>query len=444
MPWKKPEVKFRTDSGDKRCLFEVRPDVELEDYSGPFRPGLRLTDFSRRQLANMYNMVHQYHYMIMNSYLDHTIKNYGHEAMCEARKFVWCRVMPKVTYNLNKQYLNIKGDSLEDFMKAWQTDLNMMPGKYFDITFEMPDENRGVVIFNRCPVVENYEASGETDKIQQICAKCPTAIENTARIYDFDIDVVPLAQPPRQSKDHICCAFQVHVRPDLFDVSTKGLKIEQIDLKIDKSKRDRRLDLEEGPNVELVDYSGPFKPDLKMTDFSRVQLAKLYCMATEYDLLAMLGFQQWAFEKYGYDAMTDMANDVWGGRLPPHIVDLNTKYMNLPKPWDITTYLKHWQIDLTGMGPRYYSWEFELSDEDHAIIKCSRCIAVEMMEPLGAPDLLHQLCERADVDCIRQTGQLYNPDLDVKIHFIPPRENEDGGICCKWELFYKSKGPLPE
>src|SRR4030042_698750 len=181
MPWKKPEVKFRTDSGDKRCVFEVRPDVELEDYSGPFKPDLRLTDFSRRQLANMYKLVHEYHYLIMGAYIDHIEKNYGHEAMCEAQKFVWCRVTPKVSYELNKQYLNLKGDSLEDFIKAWQIDLNMMPDKYFDITFEMPDEYRGVIIFNRCPVVEKYEARGEPDKMQQVCAKCPTAIENTAR-----------------------------------------------------------------------------------------------------------------------------------------------------------------------------------------------------------------------------------------------------------------------
>lgn len=391
----------------------------------------------------MYKLVHEYHNAIMTAYIDHVIKNYGHEAMCEAQKFVWCRVMPKVVYNLNRQYLNIKGDSLEDFMKAWQTDLNMMPDKYFDLTFEMPDENRGVVIVNRCRVVEEYEASGQTDKIQQVCAKCPTAIENTARIYDFDIDVVTLAQPPRKSKDHICCAFQVHIRPDLFDEATKGLEIAEVDLKVDKSKKDGRFDLKVDPNVELKDYSGPFKPDLKMTDFSRVQLAKLYSLATEYDLLAMLGFQQWAFEKHGYDAMTTMANDVWGGRLPGPFVDLNTKYMNLKKPWDISTFLKHWQIDLTGMGPRYYSWEFKKVDENHAIINCNKCVAVENMEPLDVPDMLHQLCTQADVDCIRRTAQLYHPDLDVKIHFIPPRENKDGGICCRWELFYKSKGPLP-
>ena len=443
MPWKKPAVKFRTDSGDKRCLFEVRPGVPLEDYSGPFRSDLRLTDFSRRQLANMYNMVHQYHYVIMGAYMDHINKNYGYEAMCDARKFVWCRVMPKVAHDLNKQYVNIKGDSLEDFMKAWQIDLNSMPGRYFDITFEMPDENRGVVIINRCPVVEKYEASGQTDKIKQVCASCPTAIENTARIHDFDIEVATLAQPPRRSKDHICCAFQVHIRPDLFDAATKGVTIAEIDLKIDKSKKDKRLDLEVDPNAELKDYSGPFKPDLKMTDFSRVQLAKLYSMATEYDVLAMLGFQQWCLEHHGYEAMTNCANDVWGGRLPHTFVELNAKYMNYKKPYDIETYMKHWQTDLTGMGPRYYSWEFQKVDKHHAIVLCNKCIAVEMMEPLGAPELLHQLCEKADIDCIRRTARIYDPDLDVKHHFIPPRENEDGGICCKWELFYESKGPLP-
>ena len=40
--------------------------------------------------------------------------------------------------------------------------------------------------------------------------------------------------------------------------------------------KDLRGDLRVDPNVELQDYSGPFKPDLRFTDFSREALAKMY------------------------------------------------------------------------------------------------------------------------------------------------------------------------
>ena len=38
---------------------------------------------------------------------------------------------------------------------------------------------------------------------------CPPAIKNMAALYNEDIDLKVLAMPPRKSKDHICCKFEV-------------------------------------------------------------------------------------------------------------------------------------------------------------------------------------------------------------------------------------------
>src|SRR4030043_1788530 len=208
-------------------------------------------------------------------------------------------------YQWVTETMNNKGKNLEAFMKHWQIDMNTQPGDHFNVIFEMPSKNRGIVTYNRCPVVEEYEASGKTDRLPGVCMKtCAIGIKNMAALYNEDIDIKVLAMPPRKSKDHICCKFEVCYKSK---AEKSRQEAKEVDLKIDRKKKDIRGELKINPNIELQDYSGPFKPDLKMTDFSRVQLAKLYSMATEYDVLAMLGFQQWCLEHNAYEAMPTRA-----------------------------------------------------------------------------------------------------------------------------------------
>jgi hypothetical protein len=438
MPRDKVALKFPM--RDKRCVFKARPGVDLEDYSGPFKPDLRLTDFSRKQLARMYELCNVYNYEVLRDHTLHVLEHYGHEDMVDSIKFLGTRVLPKEVWKLNKKYMNIKGDSLEDFMKAWQTDVCFMTPK-FDATFEMPDKYRGVVVISRCPIVEDYEASGQTDKIPDICAVCTAGIECSARIYDFDIDVVTLAKPPRKSKDHICCAFQLQIRGDMWDEG-KPLETAKVELKIAKNKKDRRMDLEIDPNVELEDYSGPFRSDLKIVDFSKPQLARMYCLTTEYDLVGMLGWQQWVFQnRGGYDPMCEIVFDVWGARLPAKIVALNEKYFKIPR--DKQAFVKNWQVDMTGQAgsPGPYNMSFEKKDEDHYIAHVDRCVAIDMGEALLPRELTHELCIACAPDTIQNAARKWNPGLDVKILKIPPR-TADGETCCSWEIFYdKEKDP---
>jgi hypothetical protein len=317
-------------------------------------------------------------------------------------------------------------------MKHWQIDLNSQPGDYFDVVIEMPSRDRGIVTFNRCPVVEEYEASGQTDELHDICMKtCPPAIKNMAKLYNEDIDLRVLAMPPRKSKDHICCKFEV------FNKSCAAEDSQEVNLEIDKSKKDLRGDLKVDPNVELQDYSGPFKPDLRITDFSREQLARMYLMAHQCDLAMMIAYQTWVTGTYGFDATGKLTEVVWGERLVDDARELHMRFMNIPGN-DIESFLKAIQMDVTAQPPNF-DMDFEMPSPDRGILTFNKCFGLTMLEPLGMIDELLMLCAM-DPPAIGNSAMVYHPDMRTRVLAFPPRESDDH-VCCRWELYYDPTAP---
>ncbi len=420
---------------DTRAEIKVDPDIELKDYSGPFKPDLRFTDFGREQLGRMYSLAHHYNYTILRAYRDYIREKWGPEVLLEAQEAVWGKALVGDIHQFITEAMNIKGQDLEAFMKAWQIDLNSQPGDHFEVIFEMPSENRGIVTFNRCPIVEEYEKMGRTDELRDICEKtCPPAMTNVAHRYNTDLVLNVLAMPPRKSKDHICCRFEVCYKNE---TGKDGRGELDVDPKIDKNRKDIRGELEVNPNVEMQDYSGPFKPDLRITDFSREQLARMYLMAHRYDLAMMIAYQMWIVEKFGYDIVGEMTEDIWGERLIGDVRRLNTTFMNID-PHGIEGFMKAWQMDMTSLPPNF-DMKFEMPSVDRGIVTFNTCYGVTMLEPLGMNEELLKLCAM-DPPAIGNSARIYHPDMRVKIHAFPPRESEDE-VCCKWELFYDATKP---
>jgi hypothetical protein len=417
---------------DKRAEIKVDPNIELEDYTGPVRTDLRFTDFSRKQLGNMYSLAHHYNYAILRAYREFIHDTWGPEDLYEAQEAVWGTTMVSDVYQWVTETMKNNGKDLEAFMKHWQIDMNTQPGDHFDVIFEMPSKDRGIVTYNRCPVVEEYEASGKTDRLPGVCKKtCAIGLKNMAALYNEDIDIKVLAMPPRKSKDHICCKFEVCYKSK---AAKSRQEAKEVDLKIDRKKKDIRGELKVNPNVELQDYSGPFKPDLRITDFSREQLARMYLMCHKYDLAMMIAYQGWAIGKHGFDVMADMAVDVWGRRLFGAARQINMRFLKI-KEQSIDTFMKCWQCDITALPPNFYQ-TFEKPSKDVGIVTFHTCYAVTTMEPMGMNEQLLKLCAM-DPLAIGKSTKLYHPDMRVKILAFPPRKSQDD-VCCKWELYYES------
>ncbi len=201
---------------------------------------------------------------------------------------------------------------------------------------------------------------------------------------------------------------------------------------------DPRGILEIDPNVELKDYSGPFKPDLRLTDFSREQLARMYMTANDYFLETAIAFALHITAKYGLDAMYEAMYDVWVNKLTIPFHRMVTEGLHA-KGDDVESIVKGLQVILD-WGPVTHDITFEMPSKDRAMITCHRCLGVDLAEAIGGDfgqAVLLKICQ-LDVDTTEEWARHFNPNMVANCLALPPRKSKDDPAC-KWEFTYKSK-----
>lgn len=196
---------------DTRGIFKVDPKVELKDYSGPFKPDLRFSDFSREQLARMHVKAHEYFMEVAFYFSVHIAEKYGIDAMGEAHHDVWIKKLGPSTHRLLTEGMGIKGNDIESLMKVLQTTAIDWGPLKFDVTFEMPSKDRGVVTIYKCPGVDIYEAAGDEGMLaitKEACATDRAILMEWAKLFHPDMVAKDLVLPPRKSKDDPCCKWE--------------------------------------------------------------------------------------------------------------------------------------------------------------------------------------------------------------------------------------------
>lgn len=199
--------------------------------------------------------------------------------------------------------------------------------------------------------------------------------------------------------------------------------------------KDTRAETKVDPKVELKDYCGPFKPDLRYSDFSREQLAKMYVKAQEYLMEVVLAFTFHIAEKYGPEAMAEAGRDVWINRMTHTWFRIVSDMIGCEGN-DIEAVMKAMQIQVD-YGPDNFEVTFEMPSKDRGVCTCHRCRGVEMAEAFGITEELKEFCA-ADAEMLAEWVKLFNPDIEVNYPVLPPRKSKDD-ICCKFEFTYKSK-----
>ncbi len=422
---------------DTRGEFKIIPGVELDDYSGPWRPELRFTDFSKVGLSRLHQMASEYHNAIMAAYRGYQYKEHGHEIAKTAEENIWGRNQINQTYNQISELMKINGRNLEAFMKQWQVELNSLPSVNSDVVFEMPSKRRALVTINRCPLAIQYETEGRTDELREVCmARCPKAIQGGAQKYNGNIMVKNITMPPRQSENHVCCKWELYYKAD-------GSKsAEESDILMDKM--DERGKLEARRGVDLKDYSGAFRPDLRITDFSRELLARMYIMYHQLDLNMIMGYQVFEMNHSeggggcDYAAGTKMQLVVWSYDLAVAARTIQMKYLNTPGN-GIDGFLKALQVDITAQQPNF-DCTFEMPDENTGIYTFQKCFGITMMEKTGGTEEQIKDTCALDPPAIGNSCDMYSEGLSGKkinldIITMPPRKYSDE-VCCQWKFTY--------
>ena len=182
---------------------------------------------------------------------------------------------------------------------------------------------------------------------------------------------------------------------------------------------------------ELQDYGGEFRPNLRMEEFSKDALVRLWRAAGMYALKISQFWTLLVMEKYGEEAALELSRQIWVERGASEAeVGLFTEAMNIQGK-DIASFFKHLQID-PGVGA-VMDIECDLKDENHGILTIKRCGALEICEQLGSERLQKHICEELDVPGYDIAFKQFCPQGKTTALKLPPRKSPDE-IACQWEF----------
>ena len=185
-------------------------------YTGLFTPDASTVALSKPEIVRWLLGSHEYLLQCIEAWATQITVRYGLDVMFDIQWTLWGdSVLPGVK-KLKEQYLGITGNTVADWMKDLQTDATAMPGKAFDLSFEMPEPDVGIMTFNRCVAVDQWEGMGRPDILEKNChSTCPKSMIVTTKLYNPNMKVEILAIPPRKDPGDVCCKWRFSMRaPD--------------------------------------------------------------------------------------------------------------------------------------------------------------------------------------------------------------------------------------
>jgi hypothetical protein len=184
-------------------------------YTGVFTPGPEVADLTKEQLVTWFLGSHEYLLQCIEAWATQITVRYGLDVMFDIQWTLWgTKVLPEVK-RLKAEYLGISGNRVEDWMKDLQVDATALPGKAFDLSFEMPEPEVGIMTFNRCVAADQWEAMGRPDILEKNChSTCPKSMIETTKMYNPNMKVDILAIPPRRDPGDVCCKWRFSMRDE--------------------------------------------------------------------------------------------------------------------------------------------------------------------------------------------------------------------------------------
>jgi hypothetical protein len=200
------------DDPNRHVAEHARPGTRVA-YTGLFTPGPTTADLDKAQLVTWFLGSHEYLLQCIEAWATQITVRYGLDEMFDIQWKLWGDTVLPGVKKLKAEYLGISGDRVEDWMKDLQVDATALPGKAFDLSFEMPEPEVGIMTFNRCVAVDQWESMGRPDILEKNChSTCPKSMIETTRMYNPNMQVEILAIPPRRDPGDVCCKWRFSMR----------------------------------------------------------------------------------------------------------------------------------------------------------------------------------------------------------------------------------------
>jgi hypothetical protein len=191
-----------------------RPSTRVV-YTGLFTPGSDTGELTKEQLVTWFLGSHEYLLQCIEAWATQVILRYGLDTMFDIQYTLWGDVVLPGVKQLKADYLGITGNTVADWMKDLQIDATALPGKAFDLSFEMPEPDVGIMTFNRCVAADQWEQMGRPDILEKNChSTCPKSMIVTTQLYNPNMKVDILAIPPRKDPGDVCCKWRFSMRDE--------------------------------------------------------------------------------------------------------------------------------------------------------------------------------------------------------------------------------------
>jgi len=190
--------------------------AELADYSGEFKPGVRLEDFSKDALVKLAKEYAKIYlgYMVMCNTINR--KRMSAEEASELDTEVYVRTARQFEAPGITQALNIRGNDVVTLIKLMQMIPDGSRQDKYDSIYDIKSNNYAILTVKYCPTLLYWERHGDTKAIDLYC--CVGGVEELtiveyANFVNPDIKVTALKVPPRKSKDAIACQWELKLEP---------------------------------------------------------------------------------------------------------------------------------------------------------------------------------------------------------------------------------------
>ncbi len=178
---------------------------ELEDYSGEFRPDLRMEDFSKKALQRLWTTGAKMFVGIDGIWLTVLREKLGDKKAYEMATEMWKRGV-KMEVRFSREAMNIRGDDVASLLKNCQID----PGVagIMEVECELKDKNVGILTVKSCRALDYFERHAHEELLKHGCGLDVWAYEMYAKEFNPKIKTTCLKLPPRKNREEIACQWE--------------------------------------------------------------------------------------------------------------------------------------------------------------------------------------------------------------------------------------------
>lgn len=188
--------------------------ADLEDYSGEFKPDLKITDFSKSMMGKYAVEMGKFYLLLSGLWFNYLRDNFSVEKADNLHWEVWETLgdVHEIWRPVRALNISMRPDTIvEDTMKWVQMDPEV--GMVFDIEYELKDKNHGIVTVHDCNALKYFEKHGDRALLENACGMDMWGFGRCVRRFHPDLRMNCLKCPPRKSPDEVACIWEITLDP---------------------------------------------------------------------------------------------------------------------------------------------------------------------------------------------------------------------------------------